>query len=146
MCSCLNPETQATSPSTECTQLRFPFQDHFSRQVVASFDGGHITSDGGALLLRSVEERTGIVRRFAACFRDHRRPERIEHTVSELVQQRVYALALGYEDLNDHDRLREDPLLALLAGKRDLTGQSRRRAQDRGKAGQEHLESAGTHP
>ncbi len=102
---------------------------------MASFDGGHIASDGAALLLRAVEQRTGILRRCAAGFRNHRRPERIEHTVAELVQQRVYALALGCEDLSVRDRLREDPLLALVAGKQDLTGQQRRRAQDRGKAG-----------
>jgi hypothetical protein len=103
--------------------------------VVARFDGGQITSDAGALLLRSVEQRTGILRQFAACFRDCRKPELVEHTVSELVRQRVYGLALGYEDLNDHDQLRQDPLLALLSGKSDLEGEQRRRPQDRGKAG-----------
>lgn len=120
---------------TECTQSSFEFAGHESRQVVARFDGGQITSDGGALLLRAVEQRTGILRQFAACFRDYRDPERVEHTVSELVRQRVYALALGYEDLNDHDRLRQDPLLALLAGKSDVEGHHRRRTRDRGKAG-----------
>jgi len=120
---------------TECIQSSFSFARHFSRQVVARFDGGQITSDAGALLLHPLEQRSGILRQFAACFRDHRDPERIEHSVSELVRQRVYGLALGYEDLNDHDRLRQDPLLALLAGKADLEGQQRRRKQDRGKAG-----------
>lgn len=120
---------------TECTQSSFSFARHFSREVVARFDGGTITSDAGALLLHPVEQRSGILRQFAACFRDHRDPERIEHSVSELVRQRVYGLALGYEDLNDHDRLRQDPLLALLAGKADLEGQQRRRKQDRGNAG-----------
>jgi hypothetical protein len=85
--------------------------------VVAKFDGGDITSDGGGLLLRQVEQRTGIVRQFAACFEDRRKPELIEHTVQELVAQRVYGLALGYEDLNDHDELRKDPTFAVLAGK-----------------------------
>ena len=120
---------------TECTQSSFEFEAHFSRQVVAGFDGGAITSDAGALLLRKVEQRTGIVRQFAACFTDHRRGERVEHSLSELIRQRVYGLALGYEDLNDHDQLQRDPLLALLSGKRDLEGAGRRRAQDRGKPG-----------
>ena len=120
---------------TECTQTSFVFAPHCSRQVVARFDGGQITSDAGSLLLRTLEQRTGILRQFSACFRDYRNPERIEHSVGELVRQRVYGLALGYEDLNDHDQLRQDPLLALLAGKADLEGQQRRRPQDRGKAG-----------
>jgi hypothetical protein len=81
-----------------------------------------------------VEKRTGIIAQFAACFTDHRDPERIEHTVQELVAQRVYALALGYEDLNDHDQLREDPLLAVLAEKPDPTGENRARQRDQGKA------------
>jgi len=101
---------------------------------VAQFDGGDISSDGGGLLLREVENRTGIVRQFAACFVDHREEERIEHTVEELVSQRVFGLALGYEDLNDHEQLRSDPLLAVLVGKADPLGERRRREEDRGKA------------
>jgi hypothetical protein len=101
---------------------------------VGAFDGGRQTSDGGVLLLREVAERTGLIRRFAACFTDHRKPELIEHTVEELVGQRVLAQAIGYEDLNDHDTLRDDALLALAAGKRDLTGERRRREADRGHA------------
>jgi hypothetical protein len=120
---------------TECSQSSFPFAPHFSRDVVARFDGGQITTEAGALLLRPVEQRTGILRQFAACFRDYRRAERVEHSAGELVRQRVYGMALGYEDLNDHDRLRQDPLLALLSGKRDVEGEQRRREQDRGKAG-----------
>jgi hypothetical protein len=120
---------------TECTQSSFGFEAHFSRDVVARFDGGQITSDAGALLVRKVEQRTGIMRRFAGCFTDHRQPEKVEHTVPELVRQRVYGLVLGYEDLNDHEQLRLDPLLALLAGKRDIEGTQRRREQDRGKPG-----------
>ena len=92
------------------------------RKVVAQFDGGTITSDAGALLLRELDEATGILRDFTACFTDYRNPELIEHTVSDLVAQRIYALALGYEDLNDHDELRIDPLLATLVGKVDPTG------------------------
>jgi len=100
---------------------------------VARFDGGSITSDGGGLLLREVERGTGIVRQFAACFTDHRNPRLIEHSVPELVAQRVYGLALGYEDLNDHDELRRDPLLATLVGKGDPTGAHRLRDRDVGR-------------
>jgi hypothetical protein len=119
---------------TQCNAREFAFQGLGSRAVTARFDGGAITSDAGGLLLREVEARTGILRRFAACFTDHRDPERVEHTVAELIAQRIYALALGYEDLNDHDTLRHDPLLAILVGKADPTGQDRRCNADRGKS------------
>lgn len=105
--------------STECTQIGFSFHPLNRREIRAQFEGGAITSDGGGLLLRELEKRTGIVRQFAACFTDYRDPERIEHTVEELVAQRVYGLALGYEDLNDHEQLRRDPLLAVLVEKSD---------------------------
>jgi hypothetical protein len=101
---------------------------------VATFTGGSISSDGGALLLRQVEEHTGLIRQFAACFTDHRDPELIEHPLEHLVAQRLYGLALGYEDLNDHDLLRADPLLAAVVGDDDPLGAQRRRRQDRGKA------------
>jgi len=84
--------------------------------------------------LREVEKRTGILAQFAACFTDYRDPGRIEHPVKALVAQRVYALALGSEDLNDHDQLRHDPLLAVLAEKPDPSGESRARERDQGKA------------
>ena len=103
------------------TYLDFPILG--SRQVVASFDGGDISSDGGSLLLRKTEGLTGIIRQFARCFTDHRNPQLIEHSLEHLVAQRIYALALGYEDLNDHDDLRHDPLLATVVGKKDPTGQ-----------------------
>jgi len=119
---------------TECTQVSFRFHPLSQRDVVARFDGGSITSDGGGLLLREVERRTGILRQFSACFTDHRNPLFIEHSVLELVGQRVYGLALGYEDLNDHDDLRRDPLLATLVGKVDPTGAHRLRDRDVGKA------------
>jgi hypothetical protein len=93
-----------------------------------------ITSDGGVLVLKKLEERTGIVRRFAACFTDYRKADQIEHPLLDLVMQRVFGLALGYEDLNDHDDLRRDPMLAAALGKDDVKGEQRRRAQDRGKA------------
>jgi hypothetical protein len=120
--------------TTECNGKRFEFHPLGQREVRADFNGGTITSDGGGLLLREVEKRTGIIERFAGCFTDHRDEERIEHTVRELVGQRVYGLALGYEDLNDHDQLRRDPMLAVLAGKKDPTGESRVRERDQGKA------------
>ena len=120
--------------TTECSGKLFEFHPLGTREVRVGFDGGTITSDGGGLLLREVEKRTGIVAGFAACFRDHRKTERIEHTVRELVAQRVYGLALGYEDLNDHDEMRRDPLLAVLAEKQDPTGESRARERDRGQA------------
>jgi hypothetical protein len=119
---------------TECNQESFAFHPLRQRQLVGRFDGGAITSDAGGLLLREVEKRTGILARFATCFRDYRREAQIEHTVKELVAQRVYGLALGYEDLNDHEQLRQDPLLAILAEKADPTGESRVRERDRGKA------------
>jgi len=119
---------------THCTQKSFLFPAQNRRKTVAHFDGGVITSDAGGLLLRQVEQATGILRQFAACFTDHRDPDRIEHTLDQLIAQRIYALALGYEDLNDHDELRHDPLLAVLAGKSDPTGQDRLRKRDRGKA------------
>ena len=118
----------------QCNRESFGFHALGRRDVVARFDGGRISSDAGGLLLRETERVTGIMDQFTACFTDHRDPERIEHTVGELVAQRVYALALGYEDLNDHDDLRHDPLLAVLVGKKDPLGQTRGRARDRGKA------------
>jgi hypothetical protein len=102
---------------TECIQESFSFEGLGQREVVGRFDGGYVVSDGGALLLRQVECRTDILGRFASCFTDQRDPLRIEHSVEQLVKQRVYGLALGYEDLNDHERLRRDPLLAVLSGK-----------------------------
>ena len=120
--------------TTECNQQSFEFHPLNQRQVVGRFDGGAITTDAGGLLLREVEKHTRIVERFAGCFRDHRAAGQVEHTVRELVAQRVYGLALGYEDLNDHDELRHDPLLAVLAEKEDPTGGNRVRQRDRGKA------------
>ena len=102
---------------TECNTREFDFQALGNRGVTARFDGGAITSDAGGLLLREVEAKTGILRRFAACFTDHRDLDLVEHSVYELVAQRVFGLALGYEDVNDHDALRHDPLLAVLVGK-----------------------------
>jgi hypothetical protein len=105
--------------STECNQFGLEFQPLKNRAIRAQFDGGAITSDGGGLLLREVEKRIGILHQFAACFTDYRNADLIEHPVEKLVAQRVYGLALGYEDLNDHEELRNDPLLAVLVEKSD---------------------------
>jgi hypothetical protein len=119
--------------STECSNLSFDFQPLGTREVTARFDGGTITSDAGGLLLREIEAKTGLLADLARCFSDFRDPELIEHSVEDLIKQRVFALALGYEDLNDHDQLRADPLLATLVGKRDVTGEQRTTPRDRGK-------------
>ena len=116
---------------TECKPEQLEFQSLGRREVIGRFDGGRITSDGGGLLLREVDKRIGLLDRLAGCFTDYRNPNAIEHRVTELVAQRVYGLALGYEDLNDHDGLRKDSVLALLVGKQDLTGEERVREQDR---------------
>ena len=102
---------------TECSPALFEFAPVEGRAVVAGFDGGAITSNAGALLLGATDRAIGLVRRFATCFRDARAPERIEHAVATLVGQRVFGIALGHEDLVDHDQLRHDPVLAILAGK-----------------------------
>jgi hypothetical protein len=101
---------------------------------VANFDGGEITSDAGVLLLGRVESRRRIVERFASCFDDYREASRVDHDVHQIVGQRVFGLALGYEDVNDHDALRFEPLLATLLGKSDACGSERRRAAHRGAA------------
>src|SRR5207253_8342979 len=106
---------------TECNQESFEFEELFSRQVVARFDGGTISSDAGGLLLRETDRRIRLLKRLRDCFRDGRNPARVEHGLEQMLAQRIYGLALGYEDLNDHEQLREDPLLALLAGKREIT-------------------------
>ena len=105
---------------TECNQSQFEFEAHFSRRVVAEFSGERLTTEGGALLLRAADRKIGLLRRVVRCFRDARDPQRIEHELSEMLAQRIYGLALGYEDLNDHEQLRQDPLLGVLAGKKDL--------------------------
>jgi Transposase DDE domain group 1 len=102
---------------TECNAEQFGFAPIGRREIVAGFDGGAITSDAGALLLGAADRALGVVGRFADCFRDVRRQNLIEHEVKTLVGQRVFGIALGYEDLNDHDDLRHDPVMAVLAGK-----------------------------
>lgn len=117
----------------ECTPSQLEFGFHGRRRVTACFDGGRLTTEGGGLLLRETDARVGLLERMASCFRDYRNPSAVEHTVRELVSQRVYGLALGYEDLNDHNQLRLDAFMALLVGKSDITGEDRRRSRDKGR-------------
>ena len=119
--------------TAECTRTKLRFQGLDGRDVVGRFDGGEITSDAGGVLLREVEQRTRILGRLSECFTDYRDPDRVEHPVEALIKQRVLGLCLGYEDLNDHDELCRDRLLALLCDRDDLTGEFRRVESDRGK-------------
>ncbi len=105
---------------TECSQETFSFALHFSRRVEAAFSAGQVSSDGGALLLREVERKINLVGRLTGCFRDGRSPLFVRHQLPEMLSQRIYGLALGYEDLCDHEQLRRDPLLAVLSGKREM--------------------------
>jgi hypothetical protein len=113
---------------TECNQTSFGFEACGGREVVARFDGGTISSDGGALLLREVDKRLNLLPRLAQCFLDGRNQERVEHSLEEMLGQRIYGLALGYEDVNDHEQLRQDPLFGVLVGRgeveRALAGKS----------------------
>lgn len=119
---------------TQCIQEQMAFQQLGRREVIGRFDGGKISSDAGGLLLREVEKRFGILKRLSDCFRDYRNPQRTEHDVESLISQRVYGIALGYEDLNDHDSLRHDVVMGLLCEKNDPGGNDRAREQDQGKA------------
>jgi hypothetical protein len=102
---------------TECSAESFDFGTLEGRCVEAAFDAGLVTSDAGALLLGATDRAIRMMDRFASCFHDERHPQWIEHEVATLVGQRVFGIALGYEDLNDHDELRHDPMMAILAGK-----------------------------
>ena len=104
---------------TECTERSFDFQPLERREIIARFDAPAITSDAGGLLLRELESKFGIVEAFSQCFQDFRDSRYTTHSLSELLRQRIFGIALGYEDLNDHDQLRHDPLMAVLAGKRE---------------------------
>jgi hypothetical protein len=119
---------------TQCIQEQMAFQQLGQRDVIGRFDGGKISSDAGGLVLREVEKHCGIVKRLSGCFRDYRDPQRIEHSVESLIGQRVYGIALGYEDLNDHDSLRHDVVMGLLCDKDDPSGNDRARERDQGKA------------
>ena len=102
---------------TECNQSSFEFEACGSREVVARFDGGTISSDAGALLLRETDRRLNLLPRLAECFLDGRNQQQVKHSIQEMLAQRIYGLALGYEDLNDHEQLRTDPVFAVLAGR-----------------------------
>jgi hypothetical protein len=105
---------------TECNQSSFGFEGSGRREIVARFDGRTISSNGGAFLLRQTDRRINLLARLGECFLDGRNQALVEHSVPEMVSQRVYGLALGYEDLNDHEQLRTDPVFGILAGKEDL--------------------------
>lgn len=129
---------------TECSPKAYGFARVESRAVVAAFDGGAVTSDAGALLLGATDRAIRLVERFADCFADHRRADLIEHDVRTLVSQRVFGIALGYEDLNDHDQLRHDPVMATLVGK--LSAQRRDCAPLAGKSTLNRLELSRPEP
>jgi hypothetical protein len=115
--------------NTQCSAAQLEFHGLRRREVIGKFDGGEISSDGGGVLLREVEKRTHVLHRLSQCFVDHRDPDRIEHSLESLIKQRVMGIALGYEDLNDHDELCRDSLLALLSDCPDMTGASRSRQE-----------------
>ena len=119
---------------TECREQCWLFQDLGNRKVEVDFGGGYLSSDGGGLILRELERRSGLLGDFAGCFVDYRDQRYIEHSVQELVSQRIHGLVLGYEDLNDHDHLRLDPIHGLIAGKSDPLGEDRLLERDKGKA------------
>lgn len=127
-------DSNESALKTECSDQTLLFPELTDRPVEMDFAGGHISSDGGATLLGRLDRRHGYLERFKSSFKDHRDPDLIEHTVLELLRQRVYGLALGYEDLNDHDQLCRDPLLASVCGKKDPLGRNRLRNKDKGKA------------
>jgi len=124
----------AAAPSTVCAQEPLLFADLGSRQVVADFSAGHLSSDGGVLLLRQVDHGLGLSRTLAACFRDTRDARFVDHSLPQLLAQRLYGLGLGYEDLNDHAFLRRDPLLATACDKLDPLGMDRLNPAFRGAA------------
>jgi hypothetical protein len=105
---------------TECNQSSFGFEACGRREIVARFDGGQISSDGGAFLLRQTDKRLNVLPRLAQCFLDGRNQNLVEHTIPEMLAQRIYGLALGYEDINDHEQLRKDPVFGILAGREEL--------------------------
>ena len=105
---------------TECIQSGFGFKACGSREIVARFDGGTISSDSGGFLLRETDRRLNLLPRLAGCFLDGRNQARIDHSILEMLSQRIYGLALGYEDINDHEQLRTDPVFGILAGREEL--------------------------
>jgi hypothetical protein len=122
--------TQAT---TECYQQTFQFQGLERRRVEADFSGGHLSSDGGCLLLREMDRVERLCEQLASCFSDRRDTRFVEHDLTVMLRQRILGIALGYEDINDHDSLRLDPLLAAMCGRADVLGEQRHLQQDKGK-------------
>ena len=128
-------KTRLTASSvTDCNEQPLLFQDLGRRKVVADFSGGSLSSDGGVLLLRQVDANLGLTQSLAQCFYDVRQQQFVDHTVAQMLAQRIYGVALGYEDINDHERLRLDPLLAAACNKRDPLGQDRFKPAHRGVA------------
>ena len=123
--------TQAT---TDCYQQSFDFQGLGSRRVEVDFSGGHLSSDGGCLLLREADRAERLCEQLAECFTDAREQRYVEHALPVMLRQRILGIALGYEDVNDHDKLRCDPLLAAMCGREDVLGLERHQVQDKGKA------------
>jgi DDE family transposase len=119
---------------TDCKEQSWLFQELGNRKVEVDFGGGYLSSDGGGLILRELERHNGLLRDLSGCFVDYRDQRFVEHSVQELVSQRIYGLVLGYEDLNDHDHLRRDPVHGLICGKSDPLGQDRILDRDKGKA------------
>ena len=128
------PRDEETALKTQWTGEQLEFHALGRRSVTGRFDGGRVSSDAGGVVLGEVDKRIGLTPRLARCFVDYRNGSSVEHDVHALVSQRIYGVALGYEDLNDHGQLRGDALLSLLVGKRDLTGEKRKRECDRGYA------------
>jgi len=126
------PKDPEAADKTDCNSQPLLFQDLGSRKVVADFSGGQLSNDGGALLLRQVDNSIGLTSKIACCFSDARSQSYVEHSLPELIAQRIFALALGYEDINDHQDLRRDPVFAAAAGKIDPLGENRRLPEDRG--------------
>ena len=120
--------------NTDCNDQPFLFQELANQKIVVDFGGGYLSSDGGGVFLRELEMRSGLLRELSECFIDRRDQSLVEHSVQSLISQRVNGLVLGYEDLNDHDGLRRDPLHGLIAGKSDPLGQDRFLDRDKGKA------------
>ena len=112
----------------------FGFSNIGRKSAIGSFDGHYVSSDGGALLLKEVEQKFGIIYQFAKCFKDNRNQNLVEHSLNSMLTQRIFGLILGYEDLNDHDQLRSDPLFAAAVGKTDIHGKNRINPEDQGKA------------
>jgi hypothetical protein len=119
--------------TTECYQQSFDFQALGSRRVEVDFSGGYLSSDGGCLLLREVDRTVGLGEKLATCFTDFRDQRFVEHQLPVMLRQRILGIALGYEDINDHDQLRLDPLLAAMCGREDLLGRERHLTRDMGK-------------